>query len=145
MLRGVLIGVVATLVMLGLALYAFVELGLMPANADAKPSRMERWAARQSLHAAIARGAPAGAPPIALTDENLVAGIKIYAANCAVCHGGPDAARSKIADGLYQKPPQLAKDGVEDDPEGETYWKVKHGIRLTGMPSFGATLDDRQL
>ena len=39
--------------------------------------------------------------------------------------------------GLYQKPPQLAKDGVEDDPDGVTYWKIAHGIRLTGMPAFG--------
>jgi hypothetical protein len=37
---------------------------------------------------------------------------------------------------LYQKPPQLATHGSEDDPEGISFWKIKHGIRLTGMPSF---------
>jgi mono/diheme cytochrome c family protein len=47
--------------------------------------------------------------------------------------------------GLYQKPPQLGKHGVEDDPDGVTYWKVDHGIRLTGMPAFGQTLQERQL
>lgn len=50
-----------------------------------------------------------------------------------------------MAHGLYQKPPQLAKDGVEDDREGVTFWKLKHGIRLTGMPSFGSDLSDEQL
>lgn len=145
MIRGVLIGVAGTLILLALAAYAGVKLGLMPANADARPSRIERWAAGASLHATLRREAPQGAPPIPLTDANLIAGIKIYAANCAVCHGGPDAAPSKIARGLYQKPPQLAKEGVEDDPEGVTYWKVRHGIRLTGMPAFVRTLDDTQL
>jgi mono/diheme cytochrome c family protein len=145
MIRGILIGIAGTLVVLALGLYGGIKMGLMPANADARPSSMERWAARTSLHAAIAREQPKGPVPIPLTDDNLIAGVKLYAANCAVCHGGPDAERSKIARGLYQKPPQLAEDGVEDDPEGETYWKVQHGIRLTGMPAFSGTLDDDQL
>jgi len=47
-------------------------------------------------------------------------GVHLSAQNCAVCHGSAKgtAAASPIAKGLYQKPPQLATDGVEDDPEG---------------------------
>lgn len=33
---------------------------------------------------------------------------------------------------------------VTDDPEGVTYWKVTHGIRLSGMPGFESTLSDSQ-
>jgi thiosulfate dehydrogenase len=145
MARGVVLGVVATLVVLALGVYISVEAGLVPANADAKPSKIERWLARTSLRATMLHDAPRGPNPVALTEANLVAGIRLYAVNCAVCHGGPDGTPSNVARGLYQAPPQFAKDGVEDDPEGITYWKVDHGIRLTGMPSFGKTLDDRQL
>lgn len=145
MARGIVIGVVATLVAIALLAYAGIEAGMMPANADAKPPKIERWAAQKSLHATLAREAPKIANPVALTDNNLIAGIKLYAANCAVCHGASDGNPSKIARGLYQRPPQLAKDGVEDDPDGVTYWKVNHGIRFTGMPSFGGTLEDEQL
>jgi mono/diheme cytochrome c family protein len=144
MARGVILGIVAALVVLGLGAYIGIEAGMMPANADAKPSKLETWAARISLRATLARGASAAAPPIALTDANLIAGIKLYAANCAICHGASDGKPSRVASGLYQHPPQLAKDGVEDDPEGETYWKIQHGIRFTAMPSFGKALDDRQ-
>ena len=35
--------------------------------------------------------------------------------------------------------------GVSDDPVGETYWKVKNGIRLTGMPSFEKALTEDQM
>ena len=45
MARGVVLGVVATLVILGLGAYLGLKAGLMPANADGKPSRLERWAA----------------------------------------------------------------------------------------------------
>ena len=145
MARGFILGVVATFVALTLFAYFGIVAGVMAANADAKPSKLERWMASRSLHATLAREAPTTPNPVPLNDENLIAGIKLYAENCAICHGGADAQPSHIARGLYQKPPQLAKDGVEDDPEGETFWKINHGIRLTGMPSFGQSLNDTQM
>ncbi len=133
------------LVAIALGIYIGVTAGLVPANADAKPSKIERWLARTSLQATLARRAPKTPDPVPLSDANFIAGIRLYATNCAVCHGASDARPSNIARGLYQRPPQLARDGVEDDPEGVTFWKVDHGIRLTGMPSFGKSLDTTQI
>ena len=33
----------------------------------------------------------------------------------------------------------------DDDPAGETYWKIEHGIRFTGMPSYAGTLGEEQI
>jgi hypothetical protein len=46
---------------------------------------------------------------------------------------------------VVPSPPQLATDGVEDDPEGYSFWVTSHGIRWTGMPSWKATLTDEQI
>jgi mono/diheme cytochrome c family protein len=138
-------GIVVTLIVEAIAGYVAVRSGAIPANADARPGKVEIWAAKTSLRAAIKREAPTGDNPLAATAANLAAGLKIYVANCAVCHGTSDGKATDIAHGLYQKPPQLASDGVEDDPAGTTYWKVYHGIRLTGMPSFAATLSEHQI
>ncbi len=147
MLKEVLVGCVLTLATASLIAFGLVESGRIPANADAPPGAFETWAASTSLHATLAREAPMQPNPVELTDQNLLEGVRLFARNCAVCHGSgnPASEPSPIAAGLYQKPPQLAKEGVEDDPEGDTFWRVKHGIRLTGMPSFGATLSDRQI
>ncbi|MBV8149025.1 MAG: c-type cytochrome [Candidatus Eremiobacteraeota bacterium] len=145
MIRGLILGVVLTLIVIVAGVYVGVGSGLMPANADLKPSRLERWMARTSLHATLRREAPTQPNPLPTTNDNLISGIKLYAQNCAVCHGALNGQPSTIAEGLYQHAPQLAKDGVEDDPAGVTYWKVDHGIRLTGMPSFGRTLREKQL
>jgi len=85
--------------------------------------------------------------PVALTDDNLIAGIKLYGQHCAICHGTAkgDPSASPVAKGLYPRPPQLASDGVEDDPEAFSFWKIKHGIRWTGMPSWKQTLTDQQI
>jgi len=145
MLRGFIAGIIFTVVATAIAAYAIIRTGLLPANADEHPPRFEEWAAKTSLHATLRRSAPRVQNPLAATDENLTAGIKLYAQNCAVCHGDSNAGPTKVAKGLYQDPPQLAKEGVEDDPDGVIYWKLDHGIRWTGMPSFGKTLSDKQL
>lgn len=147
MLRGVISGILLTLAAILVGGYVLVRSGFIPANADAPPSKLERWMARTSLDATLSRDAPAGPNPVALTEQHLLDGVHLFAENCAVCHGSAkgDASRSPIANGLYQKPPQLASHGVEDDPEGVSFWKIKHGIRLTGMPSFGHALSDEQI
>jgi thiosulfate dehydrogenase len=127
--------------------YVVVQRGLVPANADAIPGWLETWAATTSLDATLSSEAPKDPNPIAMTDENLLAGIEIYGQHCAICHGTAkgDASASPVARGLYPRPPQLAAEGVEDDPEGFSFWKIKHGIRWTGMPSWKSTLTDQQI
>ena len=147
MLRDVVLGVVLTLAVALIGAYALVRSGLIPADADATPGRLETWMAHTSLDATLRRDAPKGQNPLALTEQDLLDGVHLFAQNCAVCHGSAKGAASPspIAKGLYHKPPQLATDGVEDDPEGVSFWKIKHGIRLTGMPSFGYSLSDQQI
>ena len=146
-MRHMLFGISLTLGISLLGAYVLVRSGLIPANADAQPSQIETWLASTSLEATLARVAPTEANPIALTDQNLTEGVQLFAHNCAICHGSAkgSASPSPIAKGLYQKPPQFGTDGVEDDPEGVSFWKIKHGIRLTGMPAFGYTLSDTQM
>ena len=141
MLKGFIVGVIAVIVIGALIGYVGVTQGLMiPANADSPPGKLETWAAKKSLNATIRREMPKQPNPVAATVPNYLAGVKLYGENCIACHGAADGAASTIAAGLYQHAPQLAKDGVEVDPEGKIYWQVVHGIRLTGMPSFGKSL-----
>ena len=146
-MRGFILGVLVTLVLIGLVGYGLVRSGRIPANADAKAGGLELWAANTSLAATLRREAPSGPNPVPLTEANLMEGVRLYADHCAICHGTSAGvgAVSGIARGEYPGPPQLTTDGVEDDPEGYTYWKVKHGIRLTGMPAWRDSLSDRQI
>lgn len=145
MVKGIILGSAATVLAGLLGAYLFIAFGFLPANADAPPPALEIWAARRALHASLAREAQRGTGPLAVNDENIIAGIKLYAANCAVCHGAADGAPSSIARGLYQRPPQLALRGVQDELEGEIHWKIKRGIRLTGMPAYGPSLNDNEI
>jgi thiosulfate dehydrogenase len=147
MFKGFVLGIVFTVLVAAGCGYALLRTGVIPANADARPSWLETWAASTSLAATLARDSPKGPNPVPLTDANLVAGINLYGQHCAICHGTAkgDASASPVAKGEYPAPPQLATNGVEDDPEGYSFWKIKHGIRWTGMPSWIDTLSDQQI
>ena len=54
---------------------------------------------------------------------------------CVHCHGAPGAEWSKFSEGLNPGPPDL-KDIAKEDTPGHLFWAIKHGIRMTGMPSF---------
>ena len=147
MIKTFFLGVIVTIVAAAACVYILLARGLVPASADSGPLPLEKWAARLSLRATLASDAPKTPNPVPLTDASLIAGIQLYGRHCAICHGtaAGDASASPLAKGEYPRPPQLGTDGVEDDPEGWTYWKIDHGIRWTGMPSWRDTLSNQQM
>ena len=145
MVKGFILGIVVSIAVAIAGAYLFVSRGMLPAGQDVKPGALEKWAAKTSLRATMRREAQELKSPIPPTNENLAAGVALYVAHCQVCHGGPDGVASPVAKGLSPDAPQLAKHGVEDDPEGTIYWKIAHGIRFTGMPAFRPSLSDQEI
>jgi thiosulfate dehydrogenase len=147
MFKGFLLGILFSIVVALATGYAVIKTGTIPASATAGPIWGEEWVAVTDLDAVLAKEAPKGPNPVPLTDANLIAGIDLFGQHCAICHGTAkgDASATPIAKGEWPKPPQLASDGVEDDPEGYTFWKVKNGIRWSGMPAHSGVLSDQQI
>ena len=81
---GGVVGTVAVVLIFGLTA---IEVGMVQANADAKPGRLELWVAGTSLAATLRREAPTYPNPITATDQNLTTGVKLYGQHCAICHG----------------------------------------------------------
>jgi mono/diheme cytochrome c family protein len=147
MFRGFLLGIIVTIIVIAGAIYAVLRLGTIPAGANSDPLPLEHWAAGTALRATLEREAPKGPNPVPLTDANLIAGIQLYGTHCAFCHGTAegDAAMTAVAKGENPAPPQLATETVTNDPEGWTFWKIKNGIRWSGMPAWQGTLNDHQI
>src|SRR5271157_2096781 len=141
-----ILGVIVGVVLLPAAVVLYLVSGYAPVAATDAPFPFEEKIAMKALHAKADREMPKSAPMPA--DENtMAAGARVYRDSCAVCHGLPNQPEPIIAKGMFPHAPQLLMkdDMVTDDPPGETYWKAKNGIRLTGMPGFGAALSDDQL
>ena len=141
-----LFGLILGLIFFPAGLLWYFLSGRAPVATASPPLPMERHLAMLALHAAARREAPQSVP-LKNDEATLVAGAQVYRGNCAVCHGLPGRPATPIAQGMFPRPPQLfePKEMVTDDPPGETFWKAKNGIRLTGMPGFHASLSDEQL
>ena len=138
---GLILGIILFFAIVVLA----AQLGLLPAAANDPSMRFEPLIAETGLFARIERQAPKR-DVSGMSTAELVAGAAVYQKNCAVCHGLPGQAQDAVGAGMFPRAPQLmSPDGmVTDDDAGETYWKVKNGIRLSGMPSFAKVLSEDQ-
>lgn len=136
-------GSVTTILVLVIAGFAYLRLGFGEVRGDVPPSRLEAGLMHMAVHASVRSHAPTVANPVAPTDENLVAGGKIYLDQCSGCHGTPEVPQ-KESDSLNPPAPRLAEVGTEYS-EAQVFWVAKHGIRRTGMFANGVWDDDRKL
>ncbi|MFI5335774.1 MAG: c-type cytochrome [Opitutales bacterium] len=145
-MKKFLVGIVLGFCLPFAAAYFFVSSGRMPVATKGPPLPFEKAIARKALHAVM--DPEVGHPsPLPANEGNYQAGARVYQTQCAVCHGRLGQSESAIARGMFPHPPQLLppRKGVTDDLVGETYWKARHGIRLTGMPGYESSLTDTEL
>ncbi|MGH9455160.1 MAG: c-type cytochrome [Candidatus Acidiferrum sp.] len=145
MLKGLILGILLTLLVIVCGIYFYFSTGRAPIAATDPPLPLEMRLAHMALDARIQKQ-KVPESPVAADDATYLAGVEVYKHNCAVCHGLPDQPRTNIAQGMSPSPPQLFHGvGVSDDPASETYWKAENGIRLTGMPSFKGRLSETEV
>jgi thiosulfate dehydrogenase len=145
MIKGILLGIILGLGAVAASIYYYFATGRAPVAAAAYEMPFERKFARMGLRAYLDR-LPHPEPSVPTDEKNLLSGAKIYRTNCAVCHGLPETAITAIAEGMAPKPPQLFKGmGVTDDEAWESYWKIRNGIRMSGMPGFKGHLTEIEI
>jgi thiosulfate dehydrogenase len=130
---GFVVGVLA----LPSALLTAARIGLFPVTSKAAPSRIEAALAHMALDFSAARRAPQLANPIAPTEENLLAGVKLFKGDCAGCHGTPSSAQENEKNMiLYPNAPQFALH-PPTKPDYQLFWIISGGVRYSGMFAFG--------
>jgi thiosulfate dehydrogenase len=124
---------------------AYLLSGRAPAGVTDRPFPLEQYIAGAALESRVHRAAPQR-DVSSFSAADLMAGAQAYRRGCG-CHGLPGETMLGPQPKMYPEPPQLfTSDGsVTDDPVGVTYWKIRNGIRMTGMPSFKAVLSDEQM
>jgi mono/diheme cytochrome c family protein len=137
---GFLSGIAALL----LGVTGYLRLGLAEMRGDIGPSAWENSLMYSAVHASVRRQAPEQPNPIPPTDENLIAGGRLYVNNCGGCHGMLGKPSEDAGDSLYPPIPQLPKIGTEYS-EAQIFWIAKHGVRRTGMFANGKWIADKEL
>ncbi len=122
----------------------FVYSGLYDVGASSPHSGFANWVMSTTMHASVDRRAKDIDVPN-LDDEALqLAGINDFDSMCAACHGAPGQDPEAMGQGLNPPAPDL-KESAAHSTAAELFWVTKHGIKMTGMPAWGASHDDEAL
>ena len=104
------------------------------------PSRLETIMARTMRRMAIPSAASKQRNPLAGSANaatDIAAGRAHWADHCATCHGNDGSGLTQIGQNLYPKAPDMRLAPTQNLSDGELYYIIVNGVRLTGMPAWG--------
>jgi len=124
----------------GIAFWRLVQYGV---SARDQPTAIEAFVARQVRHLAVPRSARQAQNPIPATPAVLAEARAHFADHCALCHGNDGSGQTEIGKNLYPKAPDMRQSETQSLSDGELFYIIHNGIRLTGMPAWGDGVPER--
>ena|SRR5689334_7931738 len=130
MKRGaILVVILLALAALGLMVWrGLLHDGL---SAKAEPSALETWIAGTMRNRAMPAKAQEEKNPVANSAEAVREGMLHFADHCAICHGNDGSGDTMMGHGMYPKPPDLRAAATQSRSDGEIFWIIENGVRLT--------------
>lgn len=108
------------------------------------PSAFETAVARATRSAMIPRGARDLPNPEPATSENIRAGLEHWADHCATCHANDGSGETEIGRSLYPPSPDMRLADTQNLSDGELFYIIENGVKLTGMPAWGTGTPEGQ-
>jgi mono/diheme cytochrome c family protein len=106
-------------------------------SAREQPSSLEATVARTARNAAIPGNAKYAQNPFKATPDNLRESREHFADHCATCHANDGSGKTEIGQNFYPKVPDMRLPQTQNLTDGEIYYIIHNGVRLTGMPAWG--------
>jgi mono/diheme cytochrome c family protein len=108
-------------------------------SAREQPSWMERTMALNARKIATPADAKSLANPRQQqTAEMTAEADEHFVEHCSICHGIDGRGDTNIGRNLYPKVPDMSQQDTQQLSDGELYYIISNGIRLTGMPAWGS-------
>ena len=101
------------------------------------PSTIEKLVAMSARQLAVPSQYRQLRTPPSASSDNVRAGMEHFADHCATCHANDGSGDTLFGKGLYPKPPDMRRKETQNKSDGELYYTIENGIRLSGMPAFG--------
>ncbi len=110
-------------------------------SARAQPSGFEEFAAQTARGMALPPGAKDKRNPIANSSEVLGEARVHWADHCALCHANDGSGENTMGRQMYPPAPDMRKERTQRMTDGELFYIIENGIRLSGMPAWASETD----
>lgn len=144
-MKRFLLTVLIVLLVLGGVVLFFAYSGVIDPAATRAHYPGVQWFLETARHSGISDRTEDLTVPDLSSQALFETGLAHYHGMCITCHGAPGIERSEVGRGLNPSPPDLATAGFGEDEAAESFWTIKHGIRMSGMPAFGITHSDEEI
>jgi mono/diheme cytochrome c family protein len=134
---GAIGGIIGTLLVAVAVWLTIAYTGAYNVAASDQHADAVRWTLDTTMHRSVERRSGDVELPESFTDELVAEGAAHYAESCVYCHGAPGQDPTDWSRGMRPEPPHLTEAAAEWSAE-EIYWIVENGIKMSGMPAFGA-------
>ena len=134
-------GAIAMVMVAGLSGLIFLKTAANGFSARSEPSFLETLAAEQARRMAMPAGAKDRPNPVVKSKEVLDAGMAHWADHCAVCHANDGSGEAEMGRQMYPHAPDMRKERTQKLTDGELFYIIENGIRLSGMPAWGSGTD----
>lgn len=135
---------IAIVFIVPLGVFAYVKSGFYNVAASHPHTKFTTWITHETMIHSVRRHAKGITPPAWTSAAQLAAGFCAYETHCAACHGAAAVARQRWVSGLEPQPPYLL-DATQHFTPSQLFWIAKHGIKMTGMPSWRESMSDRDI
>jgi mono/diheme cytochrome c family protein len=136
-------------VLIGLGILAGAALiwsGLYNVAADEPHWKATFWLMNEARDRSVDTQSRGIIPPALQGEKFVDRGFRHFHTMCRLCHGAPGEGPLDFTMGLYPRPPLFpSKDVQQDLTDAQLYWIIKHGFKMTGMPSFGVSYSEEDL
>jgi mono/diheme cytochrome c family protein len=127
-----------TLSVIGATLAALLQ----GCTANKQPSREETNLANAAKDVVIPLEAGKMQNPLPETDEIASQGQAVFLGSCAECHGADAHGQTLVGSHMYPPAADLHSSHVQHWNDGELFWIIQNGVRLTGMPSWKSSISE---
>ena len=134
-------GLIVLVVVIAIVVYAIVVVRRGFSTRD-NPSWIETRMAGAARNMAYPSSAKNMKNPVPDTHENLMEAEAHWADHCATCHANNGSGDTVIGKNLYPRAPDMRKSETQNMTDGELYYTIQNGVRLTGMPAWGNAGDN---
>lgn len=125
-----------------LSLAVAITFALQGISSRAEPPALEVKVARTARYLLIPAPARQTANPVPATPEVLATALEHWADHCASCHGNDGKGQTALGKNLYPRAPDMSLTATQELSDGELFWIIENGIKLTGMPAWGTPSPD---
>jgi mono/diheme cytochrome c family protein len=111
-------------------------------SARENPSIVETYVASTARRLSVPASERNATNPFTPSPQLMAEARAHFADHCATCHGNNGSGKTEIGQNLYPKAPDMRLPVTQNLTDGEIYYVIHNGIRLTGMPAWGTEEKD---